>query len=195
MYNLIFNKGLDVLLVSVLLCNRFVVLVVLWLSLLVIDLISLYYFQECFLVFYRKYIIFSVLSLEESCCVYYGSPSGTSSGSSSNNPSGPSGNNSPNNGGGGNNEALVHNDSERRSRSTSSSGSSWSQFSDEVRDDDPPYIKDKKFANCVYEIENNIYADKLRAKPNLSSRLRRELATGIPLDRQKFDNSGKNPLN
>ena len=85
---------------------------------------------------------------------------------------------SPGNGGepspGGNNSDLAHYSADQRARSSSSS-SSISEYSELVHDSDSEYVKDKKFANFIFDTEcRTIYVNQ---------------------ERDIFDNSDSNPLN
>lgn len=99
-----------------------------------------------------------------------GEPSGGSHFSS--NPGGPS-ESGGSGGSGGNTSSSTHYEKERRR--SSSSNSSWSQYSEEVHENDSIEVKSKKFANFIYDSE---------CKRN-----------GVVISREEFDSSESNPLN
>jgi len=169
--------GLDIPNVFFLFLKRLIVFVIFTSSLIIIDVLCILFFEQSFFDLYIKLIIFSTIILEE-CFVFCAGSSGGNSIGSASNPSG-GGSNTPGNGGGSDNPGLVHDNSDTRSR-RSSTGSSWSAYSDEIHADDTPFVRDRKFANFIYDVE-------CKKRYNQDS-------TSV-LDRGEFDRSNLNPLN
>lgn len=114
----------------------------------------------CFL-FYK--VLMEIASLLNPSTPGPSNPSGGSSGG----PGGPGG---PSGSGGG---EATHTDNSRKRRRSSSTSSSWSVYSNEIREDDSPIVKDKKFANFLFD---------------------KELEKNPALTRDDFDRSDLNPL-